>query len=156
MPNSYIAHVRQDESIEKHWITHDLAEHCVQVGVLAKQFAYQRGGKLVCIGGYRHDLGKYRNLFQKRIRIKSGFEQGVGEEAHIEQQAPRATHSNAGAIQLYQHDSFLGVILAYIIAGHHTGLPDWSGDQKSLFYRLQNADNPHHVKVYHDSDANIY
>lgn len=139
--NIFIAHVRQNDSQQNNWIIHDLAEHCIQVGELAKQFANQRGGELIYLGGHRHDLGKYRNLFQQRIRVKSGYEKGVGEEAHIEQKAPRATHSNAGAIQLYQHDKFFGVILAYIIAGHHTGLPDWSGDQKSLSNRLQNVDN---------------
>lgn len=150
MPNhhkNFIAHVRQEKFLPDSWVTHDLAEHCIKVGELAQQFAQHRGGKIVYLGGHRHDLGKYRNLFQERIRIKSGYEQGVGEDAHIEQKVPpRATHSNAGAIQLYDHDKFFGVILAYIIAGHHTGLPDWSGDKTSLNARLNDEANRQELK----------
>lgn len=34
-------------------------------------------------------------------------------------------HSAAGAILIAQKNKYLGRILGYLIAGHHTGLPDW-------------------------------
>ncbi|WP_289051643.1 CRISPR-associated helicase Cas3' [uncultured Psychrobacter sp.] len=130
----FIAHVRKDDDGE--WLTHDLFEHCEEVGKLAEQFAGQLGGEFARLQGRYHDIGKYRIPFQERIRIKSGF--GFGEEAHLEQKAGKASHSHAGAMLIHQADSLLGVVLAYTIAGHHTGLPDWTNASAAcLSSRLQ-------------------
>lgn len=130
----FIAHVRKTDDGE--WLIHDLFEHCEEVGKLAEQFAGELGGAFAKLQGRYHDIGKYRIPFQERIRIKSGF--GFDEEAHLEQKVGKASHSHAGAMLIHQADSLLGVILAYTIAGHHTGLPDWTNTTgKCLSSRLQ-------------------
>ncbi len=122
----FIAHVRQNEKGE--WLTHDLKEHCQKVGNLAAQFAGHFGESFAQFAGDYHDIGKYRKPFQERIRIKSGY--NFDEEAHLEQKANKASHSHAGAL-LVQQNSAIGIFLAYIIAGHHTGLPDWINDKSA-------------------------
>lgn len=135
--DSFIAHVRKSDGGE--WLIHDLYEHCEEVGKLAEQFAGELGGAFAKLQGRYHDIGKYRIPFQKRIRIKSGF--GFGEEAHLEQKAGKASHSHAGAMLIHQSDSLLGVVLAYTIAGHHAGLPDWmNATGACLSSRLQSDD----------------
>lgn len=132
--NNFIAHVCKNQS--GNWVIHDLLEHCEAVGVLAEIFAGELGGELAKLQGRYHDIGKYRIPFQKRIRIKSGF--GFGEEAHLEQKAGKASHSHAGAMLIHQADPLLGIVLAYTIAGHHTGLPDWTNASGAcLSSRLQ-------------------
>ncbi|MGP5792108.1 CRISPR-associated helicase Cas3' [Psychrobacter celer] len=126
----FIAHVRKDDDGE--WLIHDLFEHCEEVGKLAEQFAGELGGEFAKLQGRYHDIGKYRIPFQERIRIKSGF--GFDEEAHLEQKAGKASHSNAGAMLIHRSDSILGVVLAYTIAGHHAGLPDWINPKGSCLY----------------------
>ncbi|SUD90576.1 CRISPR-associated helicase/endonuclease Cas3 [Psychrobacter phenylpyruvicus] len=131
---SFIAHVRQGD--DGQWLIHDLYEHCEQVGKLADKFAGDLGGGFAKIQGLYHDIGKYRQPFQERIRISSGY--GFDEEAHLEQKAGKASHSHAGAMLMYQAHP-LGVALAYTIAGHHTGLPDWTNNTaKCLSTRLTN------------------
>ena len=133
----FIAHVRKSDDSE--WLIHDLFEHCEEVGKLAEQFAGELGGEFAKLQGRYHDIGKYRIPFQERIRIKSGF--GFDEEAHLEQKAGKASHSHAGAMLIHQADSLLGVVLAYTIAGHHTGLPDWTNASGAcLSSRLQSDD----------------
>ena len=53
-------------------------------------------------------------------------------------------HSTAGAIHAVQKIDKPGRILAYIIAGHHSGLPDWSYDDAKggpLYERLNKREN---------------
>jgi CRISPR-associated endonuclease/helicase Cas3 len=86
-----------------------------------------------------HDMGKYREKFQTYIRDASGYER---ENAHVEQQrtSQRVTHSTAGAVHaIQQWRSVPGYVLAYLISGHHAGLPDWSGGRSSLQFRLAEA-----------------
>lgn len=133
----FIAHVRQNDGGE--WLIHDLYEHCEEVGKLAEQFAGELGSEFAKLQGRYHDIGKYRLPFQERIRIKSGF--GFDQEAHLEQKAGKASHSHAGAMLIHQSDSLLGVILAYTIAGHHTGLPDWTNSTGAcLSSRMQSEE----------------
>ena len=52
----------------------------------------------------------------------------------------RVDHSTAGAIYAIEKLGLQGRILAYLIAGHHAGLPDWNnaeGGQSTLFQRLE-------------------
>lgn len=56
-------------------------------------------------------------------------------------------HSAAGAIHAVQKHALIGKALAYLIAGHHTGLPDWyrepgTGGQ-TLPERIENKDHHH-------------
>ncbi len=78
--------------------------------------------------GLWHDLGKYSEAFQRRLN-------GSGE---------KVVHATAGAkaaVTLLDEDARgfrFGRILAYPIAGHHSGLPDGdSGSESCLEYRLR-------------------
>ena len=71
------------------------------------------------LAGLWHDLGKYQPDFQKYIRSASGF------DAHIETAPGKVKHAIAGAIHAAEALGPYGRLLAYVIAGHHAGLPDW-------------------------------
>ena len=131
-----LAHVRQLPNGK--WEEHFLDEHLREVANLAGKFAGNfDSADWATLAGLWHDLGKYSIEFQQYIRSVSGY------DAHIE--APgRVDHSTAGAIhairQLNQH----GRILAYLIAGHHAGLPDWNAAEtggKALSIRLGTEQN---------------
>jgi CRISPR-associated endonuclease/helicase Cas3 len=71
--------------------------------------------------GLWHDLGKYSMEFQSYLRAVTG------DDAHVEERSAgpsKVDHSTAGAIFAYGELPFIGTILAYLIAGHHAGLPD--------------------------------
>ena len=130
----YIARVKQSDDGE--WIPHYLEEHLRDVELLASEFAEGIGPIWAALSGNWHDLGKYRNRFQDYIRLKSGYER---ENAHVEN-GRRAPHSTAGAIHAVQQlPSGFGHIIAYLIAGHHAGLPDWHGGKGSLGFRLKDG-----------------
>jgi CRISPR-associated endonuclease/helicase Cas3 len=89
------------------------------------------------LAGLWHDLGKYRPGFQRYIRQVA--------DAHIEGKLPAnsdKSHSAAGAVhamrimerQFGPPGATLARALAYVIAGHHAGLADWTAslDQRLL------------------------
>ncbi len=134
---SFIAHARLNTAGE--WLEpHSLEDHLRSVAVIASEFAGAfDSAEWARLAGRWHDLGKYQSAFQHYIRERSGFE---SENAHIEQGVNRVTHSTAGAIHAVETlGQVLGHILAYPIAGHHAGLPDWDGGLGSLKYRLQES-----------------
>lgn len=135
--SAVLAHVRQDSNGK--WIEHALEEHLHEVarraGELAKAFGNEDWAHLA---GLWHDLGKYREKFQQYIKSVSGCDT----EAHIEGASGRVDHSTAGAIYAIEKLGLQGRILAYLIAGHHAGLPDWNnaeGGQSLLFQRIENG-----------------
>ncbi len=139
-----IAHAAQNA--DGSWrAPHPLAEHLTQVAKLAADHARRFGGEdWAYLAGLWHDLGKYRPSFQAYIRSKSGFER---ENAHIEGYNGRVEHSIAGAVHAINTlEETHGRLLAYLIAGHHAGLPDWNGDNSSLFQRLERARNDRHLQ----------
>ncbi|MDQ6954050.1 MAG: CRISPR-associated helicase Cas3', partial [Mariprofundaceae bacterium] len=73
------------------------------------------------MAGRWHDLGKYSAAFQKMIYEANGM------EAHVEYEGAggKVNHSTAGALHAVEKFGVHGRILAYLIAGHHAGLPDW-------------------------------
>lgn len=130
-----IAHVRFDENGES--IEHWLDDHLRDVASLAAEFAELFGADWACAAGIWHDLGKYNPEFQDYIRDKTGYER---ENAHIET-VGRVDHSTAGASYAVEKLGIAGRILAYLIAGHHAGLPDWHqelGSGGALKKRLEN------------------
>lgn len=133
----YVAHVKLDDCSGNWLEPHSLEEHLQKVarlsGTRAGEFRSDGWGMAA---GLWHDLGKYRAAFQNYIRDASGYER---ENAHVES-PQRVTHSTAGAVHaINQWPSVPGYIIAYLIAGHHAGLPDWSGNRGSLQFRLQEA-----------------
>ena len=113
-----IAHVHPDDSR----ITHSLERHLSAVsrlgGDMSADFGAKEWGKLA---GLWHDLGKYSEDFQRYIRKSSGY------EAHLVDSAPgKVNHASAGALHGMERLANAALPLAYLIAGHHAGLPDWS------------------------------
>ena len=125
----HIAHVRPNTKSEAD--VHDLAEHLRDVAKGSKQFAVAFGAAdWARLAGLWHDLGKYRPAFQKHIRKSSGYDT----EAHITGEYNSATrHASTGAVYAMKKLDRPGLILAYLIAGHHAGLPDYDGDEASGF-----------------------
>lgn len=84
------------------------AEHLAMAGCLAggfaKGFGYLDDGLLA---GLVHDLGKYSDAFQRRIRNPD--------------HCGPVDHSTAGALLLMRH---VCPLAAMAVAGHHAGLPD--------------------------------
>lgn len=127
-----LAHVRKDAQNE--WHEHSLDEHLRGVSRLAGEFASAFGSEdWAMLAGLWHDLGKYSAEFQDYIKKVSGYDA----EAHIEGAPGRVDHSTAGAIHAVNTFDKHGRILAYLIAGHHAGLPDWYGGNPALSVRLE-------------------
>jgi CRISPR-associated endonuclease Cas3-HD len=127
MRQETLAHVR--ESAGGIWLEHRLSDHLAGVSQLAAAFASSFGsGDWAEVAGVWHDLGKYSADFQRYIRNASGYER---QEAHIEGGKGRVDHSTAGAIHAIDRFGVHGRILAYLIAGHHAGLPDWYPGEQS-------------------------
>jgi CRISPR-associated endonuclease/helicase Cas3 len=111
--------------------SHALDDHLQAVGQLAGRFSERFGGPWAGMAGRWHDLGKYRPGFQRYIRQDT--------EAHIEGRLPSGsdkTHSAAGALHALtlfrlrwgQGGEKAARALAYVIAGHHAGLANWTAD----------------------------
>ncbi len=117
----HIAHARQQ--VDGTWdAPHLLEEHLRDVATLAEYFANTFGnGDWGFLAGLWHDLGKYKTDFQNYIRNASGYESDQAEEGG----PGKVDHTTAGAIHALEKLGHRGRILAYLIAGHHSGLPDW-------------------------------
>ncbi len=131
----YIAHVKSsgDSDFKIHFLMDHLAKVADRASSFAKEFGAQEWARLA---GLWHDLGKFSDEFQGYIRRETGYDT----DAHIENTPGRIDHSTAGAIHAKTLDNFLGRILAYLIAGHHAGLPDWYSPEsggKALSARLK-------------------
>ena len=119
-PPRFIAHVR--EGRDGQFVIHDLEDHLRDVATLAEGFARDfESGDWAKLAGLWHDLGKYSKEFQRRIKSVSGYDP----DAHLEGPVGRVDHSTAGAQHAIAQHGVHGRILAYLIAGHHAGLPDW-------------------------------
>ena len=118
--------------------THDLFEHLVESARLARKFAGAFDAEeWAWLAGMWHDLGKYSDDFQTYI------ERANNTDANIEQKKGRVDHSTAGSLYALKKFGLHGKLLAYLIAGHHTGLPDGDSGEEgagSLTYRLTNGE----------------
>ena len=97
-----------------------LETHLQEVAELSGTFADRFGGKdWGYLAGLWHDLGKYSREFQDYLKA-------VTSEAHLEEKVVpgRVDHSTAGAQHADTSVKTIGRLLAYLIAGHHAGLPD--------------------------------
>ncbi|MDR2881847.1 MAG: CRISPR-associated endonuclease Cas3'' [Azoarcus sp.] len=126
-PKRFYAH-STDRSDRSDW--QPLNSHLTSVAKLASEFAetFDAAG-LAHIAGLLHDLGKYTEEVQRRI---------AGENIRVE-------HAIQGAQQAIKYyGEKLGTLLAYIIAGHHAGLPNGrdSETRSSLKERLARSNVP--------------
>ncbi len=99
-----------------------LSDHLAAVGRCAAEFATDFGwAEIGRLAGRLHDIGKCSAAFQAYI---SGKRDSGGD------------HSSAGAqvaLAAYTEPAeFFGRLLAFVIAGHHAGLDDWTNLQKRL------------------------
>ena len=123
----YIAHAKENSSAEKGFDIHLLEDHLRKVAKKAQDFAKEFGaGDWAYPAGLWHDLGKYRAAFQAYIQRGTG----INPDAHIEKDSdPRTNHASTGAIYARDKLGGMSLPLAYMIAGHHAGLPDYESDK---------------------------
>lgn len=109
-----------------------LSEHLLAVAIIAGEMAKIFGlERAAHFAGLFHDLGKYAAEVQRRL---SGANISVD-------------HSTAGAVAMLGDlakgdDKYIAEIIAYCIAGHHTGLPDRSTEFPSCLNRRVEARLP--------------
>ncbi len=118
-----IAHVRVDESGKLHY--HPLSTHLTETARLGKQFAEAFGtGDWLQPSGLLHDIGKFQPEFQAYLHA------ATDPDGHIEGAPRRVDHSSVGAaLAVDAYGETIGGLLAYLIAGHHAGLPDFESDE---------------------------
>jgi CRISPR-associated helicase Cas3/CRISPR-associated endonuclease Cas3-HD len=106
----YYAH--SSDNLEKPWQT--MTEHLYKTAQISKVYAAKFNGEgFGYIVGLLHDLGKYSVEFQQRLN---------GSKISVD-------HASAGAQEAMElFGQSYGKLLAYIIAGHHSGLPDHGTD----------------------------
>jgi CRISPR-associated endonuclease/helicase Cas3 len=116
MPATAFAHSKPGRP-ESEW--HVLEDHLLGVGELAASFARGFGAeRMAYAAGAWHDLGKYASDFQAYLR--------ADHEASNEAGRGRIDHSSAGAILAHERGKGGGSapLVAFAIAGHHSGLSD--------------------------------
>lgn len=122
----YLAHKTQDGREQ------DIPAHLSGTAERARQNAIPMMKEICYAAGYAHDIGKYAEAFQERIQ--NGSKQ-------------RYEHALGGAFWYWNMcgktlDPFQANMLAYCIAGHHTGLPDGgrrgeSAEEPTLMGRMK-------------------
>ena len=133
-----IAHIRSknDDSVEKQPLSGPDG-HLEGVATLAESFANVfNAGEFAKCAGLLHDLGKFKTDFQNYIRQSSGFDCEESDDFGV----GKVDHSAAGAIWANKNIPQIGLLLSYIIAGHHSGLPDYF-NKSSLCNRLAKEEN---------------
>lgn len=105
---NFLAHIRKDNGKEQ-----TIEEHLSETAFLAEGFADNPFKPLARYTAIIHDIGKFRDGFQKRIRGLS---------------ASPCEHACAAAQEIHSHAfdsrmmSFFAPLLEYCTAGHHAGL----------------------------------
>lgn len=86
------------------------------------------------LAGLWHDLGKFPQEWQDYLRSKV--------DPHSDDVSGKVDHSTAGAQQAVSVHPALGHLLAYSIAGHHSGLLDGKSNAACQATRLQKTNLP--------------
>jgi CRISPR-associated endonuclease/helicase Cas3 len=118
---------------------HPLADHLQDTADLAEMFASAfASAEWGRLAGLWHDLGKYSDAFQNYLRQGTGSDDVV----HDSEISSRVDHSTAGAQHAVARLGLSGHLLAYVIAGHHAGLPDNEAGESGLSARLRKQIEP--------------
>ncbi len=127
MSKSFIAHKRENNGAVQ-----TIGEHCEAVRNLAESFAINEWKPLAAYSGYIHDIGKFRDGFQARIR---GTSNKPCEHACC---AAREIDKHSGD----SHDLVIFVpMLEYCTAGHHSGLQNGKATELSPLGSLEDSLN---------------
>jgi len=131
MSEQFFAHTKPGAP-QSEW--EPLDKHLRNVADLAARFAEPFGAQdWARVAGIWHDLGKYRRAFQRYLRAK-----GTDSAQASEESTPgRVDHSTVGAIHAVESLDPFGKVVAYLIAGHHAGLPDGVGGESALDARRE-------------------
>lgn len=125
------SHIHEDGGHRK------LEDHLRAVAQAASASAAAFGaGDWARTAGLWHDLGKYQARWQKYLASQ------YTDDPHDAEPKGSVPHSLAGAQYAERELGPLGRLLAYVIAGHHAGLPDFHSDDgglSSLRHRLNEA-----------------
>lgn len=106
-----------------------LEDHLRDVAALAEEFARAFGaGDWGRVAGWWHDTGKYSEAFQEYLRARN--------DPHLAEMAGKVDHSSLGAQLAAERIPVLGHLMAYVIAGHHSGLLDFHAEGASQQGRL--------------------
>lgn len=122
MKKKYIAHINEDTGAIQ-----TVQEHSENTADLCRQFAIPVLKDFMYTIGLLHDVGKFKEDFQRRIN---------GENSRVE-------HSTCGALEARDlYPGAIGLMMEYCIAGHHSGIPDGgckndTSDMSTLCGRLK-------------------
>ena len=107
----------KDNTPQELW--HLLEAHLRDTAEKACQFAEPWGaGDWAWNAAWLHDLGKADSKFQGYLCRENGLDDAEYDQG-------RVNHSSAGAACAEDRLKRPGRVLAYLVAGHHAGLPDW-------------------------------
>jgi len=131
--NPYYAHTAPQAGSDWQLLEDHLRGVAERASNFSESFEAPEWGRLA---GLWHDIGKYSSAFQDYLR--SATEPDV----HLSDQGKRTDHSTAGAQLAVRAFGGLGHLLAFPIAGHHSGLLDAIAPGASLDHRLEKAVEP--------------
>jgi len=125
----YIAHISEDGRMQS------LDEHLTGTASRAKSFAETfHSADWAFYAGIIHDLGKANPAFQSYLKKVRGINHS---DADDNDKDSHPNHSGAGGILAYERfTNIIGKTLAYLVIGHHAGLPDYHGGRASMLHRL--------------------